>query len=133
MTIFEGMEIEEMLRLYSVLHGGSTSAEDNKRINEELQRSVHLVDPEYEIKDDLTAFEAFLLVTKDAFDDTSNIQGYSESVYAPWDYLAPLDDEDVDSSEEDCACHEFTKIDTNDTNETQDVLHEENVSTRRNI
>lgn len=133
MAIFEGMSIEEMLKLYSVLHGGSSPDEENKLLNEELRRAVHLVDPEYEIKPDLTSYEAFLLVSKvyDTTDTFSNIEGYSENV---WSFLSPLNDED------DCSCendfNDFTHEEISpfgeETSATQDILHEENVQIRRN-
>lgn len=93
--MFEGT-VDEMLMLYSVLCGQNTSETDNKILYDELKSSIKRIDPEFVLKDELTSYEAFCLVTRKNESNITMIsdvvEGYSEDNFTPWDPIVPIDD-----------------------------------------
>lgn len=93
MTLFGDLSIDDMLKLYSTLGGANTPSNENKALFEELEKSIHDIDPDFELKDQLTPYEAFCLVTKNEHANVlTAVEGYMDTEYTPWDPVVPIDD-----------------------------------------
>ena len=95
--VFADQSIVDMLRLYSILVGGTTP-ECQAALFEDLKRNANLIEPDSITSDSMTAYEAIIEVEKltktDIIGPYLDVDGYDDTVIdlSTWDPLNPIDD-----------------------------------------
>lgn len=97
--VFANQSLVDMLRLYSVLVGGS-SPESKAALFSNLKQEANAIEPGSITSDSMTAYEAFLMVEKLLMGNVTvphlDVPGYDDTVIelSTWDPLAPVNDTD---------------------------------------
>jgi len=95
--VFADQSLVDMLRLYSILVGGTTP-ECQAALFEDLKRNANLIEPDSITSDSMTAYEAIIEVEKltktDIIGPYLDVDGYDDTVIdlSTWDPLNPIDD-----------------------------------------
>ena len=95
--VFADQSLVDMLRLYSILIGGTTP-ECKAALFEDLKRNANLIEPDSITSDSMTAYEAIIEVEKltktDIIGPYLDVDGYDDTTMelSKWDPLNPIDD-----------------------------------------
>ena len=95
--VFANQSLVDMLRLYSVLVGGSSS-ESKAALFANLKQEANAIEPDSITSDSMTAYEAFLMVEKLLMGNVTvphlDVPGYDDTTMelSKWDPLEPIDD-----------------------------------------